>query len=154
MPHTPRLRSSLPFFLEPSTVTALLAVTLSMVESSNRLGSVLAALVTDPLQGKTSLSRVFWIYGALGSVVVSALGLFIDAASAVTLNVYWLLSLMFSLYVTIATYRCAGNCRSPLMTRLVRVSTLASVILILPLFAYLYFTGALAALLSLMPGEQ
>jgi hypothetical protein len=35
----------------------------------------------EPLQGKTSLSKVFWLYGLLGSILVSVIGLAVDAGN-------------------------------------------------------------------------
>jgi ABC-type amino acid transport system permease subunit len=67
------------------------------------------------------------------------------------MDVYTLLGVVFSIYVTVATYRCAGNCQSKFLARFVRLSTIISVVVVLPVLAYLYFTGALS--LALM-GEQ
>jgi len=108
----------------------------------------------EPLQGKTSLARVFWIYGVLGSVLVSAMGLFIDLGNEFLMQAYTLFGVAFTVYVTLATYKCAGNCQSKVMAQFVRVSTLVSVIVILPIFAYLYFTGALGAAVATLGGEQ
>jgi hypothetical protein len=58
------------------------------------------------------------------------------------LEVYVVLSLLFSLYVTIATYRCAGNCGSPLVAQLARISAVIS-LLALPFVAYFGLNGAL-----------
>jgi hypothetical protein len=110
--------------------------------------------LNEPLQGKTSLSKVFWVYGVLGSVLVSALGAGIDPGNPLATWMYTILGLVFSVYVTVATYRCAGNCRSPALARFVRVSTLVSVIVVLPLFAYLYFSGTLNVALTTLSGEQ
>ena len=108
--------------------------------------------ILDPLQGKTSLTRVFWIYGVLGSILVSAFGLFIDSGNEFATRLYLVLGLVFSIYVTVATYQCAGNCRSKFLARLVRVSAVISLVL-LPVFAYLEFTGAIDLYLSTLGGE-
>lgn len=110
------------------------------------------AVIMDPLRGKTSLGRVFWIYGVLGSVVVSALGLFIDSGNELASRLYIVFGLLFSVYVTVATYQCAGNCRSAGLARLVRISAIISLV-ILPVFAYLEFTGAIDLALSNVGGE-
>lgn len=102
-----------------------------------------------PLQGKTSLSRVFWLYGVLGYLLVSLVGLAVDSLGERSRRAYVVVGFLFSLYVTIATYRCAANCRSPAVARLARISALLSLPL-LPLFAYLDYTGALELAL---PGE-
>ncbi len=108
--------------------------------------------IKDPLQGKTSLTRVFWVYGVLGSILVSALGLFIDASNEFAMRLYLVLGLLFSIYVTLATYQCAGNCQSKFLARLVRISAVISLVL-LPVFAYLEFTGAIDLYLSTLGGE-
>lgn len=106
----------------------------------------------EPLQGKTSLAKVFWVYGVLGSVAVSAIGLLFDPGNEFARRAYVVFGLLFSVYVTVATYQCAVNCRSKAMTRFVRISAMITLIL-LPVLAYLDFTGAIGALVSL-GGEQ
>ena len=105
----------------------------------------------EPLQGKTSLTKVFWLYGVLGSVLVSAVGLGVDPGSQFATRVYILFGLLFSVYVTVATYRCAGNCRSRILAGLVRFSAVVSLAL-LPVFAYMEFTGAIDQFLGNMGG--
>lgn len=109
--------------------------------------------IKDPLQGKTSLSKVFWVYGVLGSVVVSAIGLLIDPGNESMMRIYTLLGVLFSVYATVATYRCAGNCRSESLARFVRISAVISLMAI-PVLAYLELTGALGGALIMMRGEQ
>jgi hypothetical protein len=109
------------------------------------------AFLTDPLQGKTSLSRVFWLYGVLGSVLYGALELFLDPGNAAVMRVYVIGGLVFSIYVTVATYQCAMNCRSPFVGRVVRISAVIS-LLLLPVITYLDLTGALT--LAALGGEQ
>jgi hypothetical protein len=111
------------------------------------------AFLTDPIQGKTSLTRVFWLYGVLGSVLLSAFGLALDPGSQWVMEAYGVLGLLFSVYVTVATYRCAGNCRSKILAGFVRFSAVVTLVL-LPIFAYLEFTGAIDQFLSTMGGEQ
>ena len=113
----------------------------------------LSAFLKEPLQGKTSLSRVFWLYGVLGSILYSALELLLDPGDESITRIYFLGGLLFSAYVTGATYRCAGNCRSKSLARFVRVSAVVS-LLALPVIAYLELTGALGAALSALSGEQ
>src|SRR5258708_22529985 len=57
------------------------------------------------------------------------------------------------LYVTVATYRCASNCRSKLVARLARISAVASLVM-LPVLAYLYFSGAIGVALVTLGGEH
>jgi hypothetical protein len=100
------------------------------------------AYISEPIEGKTSLSRVFWLYGVLGSILVSAAELLINPTNLWQLRIYVVLSLLFSLYVTIATYRCAGNCGSRVVAVLARISAIIS-LLALPFVAYFGFNGTL-----------
>jgi hypothetical protein len=106
--------------------------------------------IRDPLVGKTSLARVFWLYTLLGSILVSAIGLALDANNEFAMRAYGVFGLLFSVYVTVATYQCAPNCRSKILARFVRISAVISLVL-LPVFAYLEYTGALDLALI---GEQ
>ena len=108
--------------------------------------------IKDPIQGKTSLSRVFWVYGVLGSIVVSAVGLLFDSSNEFAMRVYALLGLVFSIYITVATYQCAGNCGSKVLARIVRVSAVISLVL-LPLLAYWELSGGLDLALSTLRDE-
>jgi len=96
----------------------------------------------DPLQGKTSLSTVVWGYGLLGSIVYGAVELLLDPGNEFAMRAYTVGGLIFSIYVTIATYRCADNCASKFWARMARLSAVLS-LLLLPVFAYLELTGAL-----------
>jgi hypothetical protein len=102
----------------------------------------LGELLREPLAGKTSLSRVFWVYGVLGSLLLSALGLFIDVGNSFAMRLYALAGLFYTVYVTLATYRCADNCGSKLLAAFVRVSAVLT-LLLLPFLAYLELSGAL-----------
>jgi hypothetical protein len=115
----------------------------------DRRGDLWSAL-SDPLRGKTSLSKVVWGYGLLGSIVYGAIELLLDPGNAVAMGMYTLGGLLFSVYVTVATYRCAGNCASIFWARMARISAVLS-LLLLPLLAYLALTGALSLA---MIGEQ
>ncbi len=110
------------------------------------------AAIRDPLRGRISLSKVVWLYGLGGSLIVSALGLFLPGGE-VERRSYVVFGLIFCVYVTVATYQCAGNCRSKSLARLVRVCAVLSLVL-LPVFAYLDFTGALDLALTGLRGEQ
>ena len=99
--------------------------------------------LTDPLEGKTSLSTVVWGYGLVGSIVYAALELLFDPGNAFATRIYTVGGLLFSIYVTIATYRCADNCASKFWARMARLSAVLS-LLLLPVFAYLELTGALS----------
>ncbi|HTV95355.1 MAG TPA: hypothetical protein VME42_05115 [Steroidobacteraceae bacterium] len=101
------------------------------------------AFLTDPLKGKTPLGRVIWLYGIVGSFAYSALGLFFDVTDERALLLYSVGGLLYTVYVTIATYRCAGSVKSALLRNLVRASAVLT-LLLLPLLAYLSFSGVLA----------
>ncbi len=98
--------------------------------------------VTDPLQGKTPLSRVIWWYGVVGSLIYSAFGLAIGVDDERAMWAYTVGGLIFTVYVTIATYRCAVSLRSSFARTLVRISAVLTLAL-LPLLAYLSLSGAL-----------
>ena len=108
--------------------------------------------IQDPLQGKTSLAKVFWVYGLLGSVLVSVIGLAFDSSNVFAMRSYTVFGLLFSVYVTIATYQCAGNCGSKSLAQFVRISAVISLVL-LPVLAYLELTGALDLALANLNGE-
>jgi hypothetical protein len=113
----------------------------------------LGSFLLEPLRGKTSLSKVFWLYGLLGSLLVSALGLAFDPGNELAMRMYIVFSLLFSVYVTVATYQCAPNCRSTFLARLARISAIASLVM-LPVLVYLYFSGAIGVALVTLGGEQ
>lgn len=98
--------------------------------------------LAGPLQGRTSLSKVVWVYGLLGSLLYGALELLLDPGNELAMRMYSVGGLLFSLYVIAATYRCADNCPSKFWARMARISALLS-LLLLPVMAYLEFTGAL-----------
>ncbi len=98
--------------------------------------------IKEPLEGKTSLSRVFWLYGMLGSLLYGSVELFLNAENQFVMRVYTILGLFFTVYVIVATYRCAKNCKSAWAARAARVGAVIS-LLLLPVFAYLDLTGAL-----------
>jgi hypothetical protein len=110
------------------------------------------AAIRDPLEGKTSLSKVIWLYGLGGSLLVSALGLLLPGSEFARRS-YVVFGLVFSVYVTVATYQCAGNTRSKALAWFVRVCAIMSLVL-LPVLAYLDFTGALELALTGLRGEQ
>ena len=102
----------------------------------NRWGFLL-----DPLEGRTSIGKVVWLYGILGSFAYSLLGLLFDAADERSMHIYTIGGLLFSLYVTIATYQCARNCKTAFGRRLVRVCAVLT-LLLLPVVTYLEWSGA------------
>ena len=97
--------------------------------------------VKEPLEGKASLSRAFWLYYVLGSLLYGALELFLNLENQFVIRVYTILGLIFSVYATIGIYRCAKNCKSPWVARSARVGAIISLVL-LPVFTYLELSGA------------
>jgi hypothetical protein len=113
----------------------------------------LNGFLKEPLEGKTSLSRVIWLYGIVGSLLFGSIELFLDPENQFIMRVYTILGLFFSLYVTVATYRCAKNARSPLVARFVRICAVISMFL-LPVLVYLELSGALDRMLGGLLGGQ
>jgi hypothetical protein len=107
----------------------------------------LTQFIQAPLQGKLSASRVFWLYGIVGSLVYGLLEFFIDPGNAFLIRLYTVGAYAYSAYVIVGTYRCAVNCRTLGMARFVRISAIASLIL-LPVFMYVEFSGALDSALD------
>ncbi len=105
------------------------------------------SFIEAPLQGKVSVSRVFWLYGIVGSLLYSALEFLIPPGNSLLLRAYTLGGALFTLYVIVGTYRCAVNCRTPRMATFVRVSCVISVLL-LPVITYLELNGAFSTDLS------
>src|SRR5579859_6353736 len=102
----------------------------------------LAQFVQAPLEGKLSVSRVFWLYGVVGSLAYGLLEFFINPANALLMRLYTVGAYAYSAYVIIGTYRCAVNCRTLGMARFVRISAILS-LLLLPVFLYFELSGAL-----------
>jgi hypothetical protein len=107
----------------------------------------LSTLIKDPLAGKTSLSRVFWWYTVVASLVYGSLEFFLDPGNVWVMRFYSIGGFLLSVYAAVATYRCAANCRSRMVMRLAQISAIGSLVL-LPIITYLEFTGALDVALS------
>jgi hypothetical protein len=110
-----------------------------------------ADFLKEPLQGKTSLSKVIWLYGFVGSLLYGAVELFLNPENQFVMRVYTILGLFFGVYVTVATYVCAKNAKSPLRARIVRVCAVLT-LLLLPVLTYIELTGAVTVS-DLMQGE-
>jgi hypothetical protein len=111
----------------------------------------LTAFVKQPLEGKTSLSRVFWLYGVLGSLLYGALEFLLNPGNVFAVRLYEAGGFLLSVYVIVATYRCAHNCRSKSLAAVVRVSAIIS-LLLLPVLAYLEYSGTLDQFVSPLLG--
>lgn len=101
----------------------------------------IAQFVKEPMEGKTSLSRVFWLYYVFGSLLYGSLELFLNPENQFVMRVYTILGLIFSVYVTVGLYRCAKNCKTPWVARTARVGAILS-LLLLPVLTYLELSGA------------
>jgi hypothetical protein len=99
--------------------------------------------IKEPLRGKTSLSKVFWLYGIVGSLLYGALELFLNPENQFLMKVYTIVGLIYSVYVTVGIYRCADNSRSRWVARSARVGAIIS-LLLLPVLTYLDLTGSLS----------
>jgi hypothetical protein len=93
-----------------------------------------------PLQGKLSVSRVFVVYGILGSLIYGSLEFIIDPFNSLLMRAYTLGGFLYSAYVVVGTYQCAVNCKTPRMARFVRVSCVVSLAL-LPVLTYMELNG-------------
>jgi uncharacterized membrane protein YesL len=102
----------------------------------------LTQFLKDPLDGKTSLSRVFWLYGVFGSLLYGSLELFLNPENQFVMRLYTIFGLLLTVYVIIGTYRCADNSKSRWAARAARVGAIIS-LLLLPVLTYLDLTGAL-----------
>jgi hypothetical protein len=97
--------------------------------------------VKEPLEGKTSLSRVVWLYGLVGSLLYGSLELFLNPENQFVMRSYTIVGLIFTVYCIVGTYRCAKNTKSPWMARSARIGSII-LLLLLPVLTYLELTGA------------
>jgi hypothetical protein len=100
------------------------------------------SFVKDPIQGKTALSRVFWLFGILGSLLYGSLELFLNPENQFLMRVYTIVGFLYSVYVSIGIYRCAGNGSSRWVARSARIGAVIT-LLLLPVLTYLDLTNAL-----------
>jgi hypothetical protein len=107
--------------------------------------------ITDPLRGKIPVSRVIWLYGIVGSLVYGVIGLLFDVTDERGMRIYTIGGLIFTVYVTVATYQCAVSVRSTFLRRLVRVSAVLT-LLLLPVLTYFSLFGVLE--LTGLRGEE
>jgi hypothetical protein len=101
-----------------------------------------SSFLKEPLQGKTSLSKVIWLYYVVGSLLFGSIELFLNPENQFVMRVYTILGLFFGVYVTVALYVCAKNSRSLLTARVVRVCAVITLAL-MPVLTYFELTGAL-----------
>jgi hypothetical protein len=108
----------------------------------------ISEFLKEPMQGKTSLSRVVWLYSILGSLLFGAIELFLDPENQFVMRTYTFLGFFYGIYISAAVYLCAKNCKSPTVARAARVCAVISLVLV-PALTYLELQGALS-LTSLM----
>jgi hypothetical protein len=96
--------------------------------------------LTDPLSGKTSLARAFWLYGFGGSIAFSVIALLFPATPA-GYGLYVVLGLAVGIFQTVILWRCAPNSRSAFLGRLVRTGIVVGVIMT-PIMLYLEHAAA------------
>jgi hypothetical protein len=96
-----------------------------------------------PLKGKVSVSRVFWLYGIVGSLVYGLFEFLINPGNVFLMRAYSIGGLLYTVYVIVATHRSAVNCKTKRMASFVRISCIAS-LLMMPLIAYLELSGSLS----------
>jgi len=97
--------------------------------------------LTDPLQGRTPLRTVFWVYCVLVSVVYSFLGLLVDPLNPRFVRLYTVLGVALGVVQSLMLWKCAYNTRSRAVGHWVRVSVVVGLIAI-PFFLYLLYAYA------------
>jgi hypothetical protein len=110
----------------------------------------IAAFFKEPLQGKTPLWKVVWLYGLGSSILYGAIELLLDPENQMVMRLYTLGGIIISVYVCVAVYRCAANTRWPAFAQITRILAIIS-LLLLPVFVYLDRSGALS--LDALTGE-
>lgn len=91
--------------------------------------------IREPLQGRTSLRRVFWLYGVGASLAYTLVGLAVPSGGAAAAGLYLLGGSILGIYQLIALWQCAYNGRSRFIGMMVRVSVIVS-ILFIPVLVY------------------
>jgi hypothetical protein len=95
--------------------------------------------IWEPLQGRTPLWKVVWVYGFAVSLAYAGVGLVLPLENTGVSWTYTLVGLLITLYQLIGLWRCAFNSRSRMWGVLVRISVVASLLLI-PVGIYLFAT--------------
>jgi hypothetical protein len=95
--------------------------------------------IWEPLQGRTPLWKVVWVYGFAVSLAYALLAFVLPLENPVVARVYTLIGLLIGLYQLVGLWKCAFNCRSRAWGLLVRISVIAS-LLFIPVCIYLFAT--------------
>lgn len=93
----------------------------------------------EPLQGRTRLWKVAWVYGFAVSLAYAFFALVLPLDIAIVSRAYTLIGVFLTLYQLIALWRCAFNSSSRAWGVLVRISVIAS-LLFIPVCIYLLVT--------------
>jgi hypothetical protein len=92
----------------------------------------------EPLKGKTSLSRVIWLYG----FGVSAVYLLIEplfTGSRLAHGLYYAVGLVIAILQSVMLWQCSYNAKSPTYGRVLRVLVVVGLLLI-PYMLYLIWS--------------
>src|ERR1700692_4314133 len=100
---------------------------------------MMTPIIWEPLQGRTPLWKVVWVYGFAVSLVYALVALVLPLENTVVSWAYMLIGLLIGLYQLIGLWKCAFNSRSRGWGVLVRVSVIASLVFI-PVCIYLFVT--------------
>ena len=133
---------------------AMFAQMLGAADVSMGIGVIvvaLAAVIGGTALVPSRLVPVATLACVLGSILYGAIELFLNPENQWVMRLYAIGGLLFTVYVIVATYRCAANSRSPTLARLVRILAVIS-LLLLPVLAYLDLSGRLT-LSSLLGGQ-
>jgi hypothetical protein len=93
----------------------------------------------EPLQGRTRLWKVVWLYGLALTVVYSLIGLAVPLGNSAATWIYGAIGILITVYQLAALWQCAFNGPSRVVAVLVRVSVVLSLLLV-PVLIYLYAT--------------
>jgi len=96
--------------------------------------------ITDPLNGKTSLARAFWLYGFGISIAYSVIALLIPA-TPVGYALYVVSGFAVGILQSVILWRCAPNSRSAFLGRMVRTAVVVGLIAV-PIMLYLEHAAA------------
>jgi uncharacterized membrane protein YuzA (DUF378 family) len=99
---------------------------------------VWARWLIDPVTGKSSVGRAFWLYGLGGSVAYSIIGWLLDPRTPAAITAYVLVGLAIGVLQSLILWQCAPNSRSVLLGRFTRAAAILGLITI-PIMLYLLF---------------
>ena len=92
--------------------------------------------IWEPLEGRTPLWKVFWVYGFAANFVYALISLVVPVTNPGVLRLYLIAGLILGMYQLLALWKCAFNCRTRSLGVFIRISVIGSLML-LPVFIYL-----------------